>query len=348
MIDSKDHLYVTNDFILTHNTFIIPAILEKLQQKTTILVDMTMLAEQMFNEISENCNADVIILKSYEQELADINIVTVQLLNKNPKLLEKLTKQTGLVILDEAHISGAETIKKTVQSFPAKYRIGLSATPSRSDGLDEILTDTFSNVVIQGKGSAIPLEIHSILSNHYFMIMTNYKKDLDKVIKSIWLPFLDILVKALMKKKKSIMIAVDSNEIQNHLANKYKAFGTAILNGKTSKKDREQILKDYESEKIKILIGYKVLYKGISIPRMEVLINIFGATTKENLEQLIGRLTRSHPKKEKAIFIDFGWGISMFKQKQVKTFVYNKMIKTLNAKVKVFSIDKYKKLLKGV
>ena len=323
-------------------------LLTQMKQVTTIIVDLTMLADQMYNEISKFSNLDIQIVNGKTIEVKEVNIVTTQLLNKRPDILQMLQKVTGLVVLDEAQISGAETIKNILQSFPARYRLGLSATPSRSDGLDGILEDVFTYKVV-AKVSNMKVEVHMVEDYENLISASSYKEAINNTIKRKYIPFLDVLLEKLVKvKNKSVMIAVDSKEIQEELAKRYAKYGTAILNSNTKKEQREQILKDYENEKIKILIGYKVLSKGISIPRMEVLINLFAATTKENIEQLIGRLMREHDKKKKAIFIDFTFGLSLHKQYNVKINTYKKLIKENKIDWKRISLDNYKKVVSKI
>jgi len=347
-IDSEDHLYITKDYILTHNTATLSWLLTQMKQVTTILVDLTMLANQMYNEISKFSNLDVQIVNGKTTEAKEVNIVTVQLLNRRPDILQMLQKVTGLIVLDEAHISGAETIKSILQSFQARYRLGLSATPTRSDGLDGILEDVFTYKV-KTKVTNMKVEVHMVEDYENLISASSYRKAIDNTIKRKYIPFLDLIVDKLVGiKKKSIMIAVDNKEIQEMIAERYKKYGVGILNSNTTKEERERILKEYENENIKILIGYKVLSKGISIPRMEILINLFAATTKENIEQLVGRLMREHPKKQKAIFIDFTFGLSLQKQYNVKINTYNKLQKENKIILKKIALDSYKQILQKI
>jgi len=323
-------------------------LLTQMKQVTTILVDLTMLADQMYNEISKFSNLDVQIVNGKTTEAKEVNIVTVQLLNRRPDILQMLQKVTGQIVLDEAHISGAETIKSILQSFPARYRLGLSATPTRSDGLDGILEDVFTYKV-KTKVTNMKVEVHMVEDYENLISALSYRKAIDNTIKRKYIPFLDLIVDKLVGiKKKSIMIAVDSKETQEMIAERYKKYGVGILNSNTTKEEREKILKEYENENIKILVGYKVLSKGISIPRMEILINLFAATTKENIEQLVGRLMREHPKKKKAIFIDFTFGLSLQKQYNVKINTYNKLQKENKVILKKISLDSYKQLLQKI
>jgi superfamily II DNA or RNA helicase len=145
-------------------TAMLPYVVKELNQRTLILVDMTMLRDQMkeaFDEFTEQ--ADVQIITSKTNKVADVNIVTTQLLHRNPHLIDLLKNEIGLVILDEAHIVAAETIKSTIQKFPAKYRIGLSATPSRSDGLDPILHDVFPFKIKTTSEAVVPITLLAVL-----------------------------------------------------------------------------------------------------------------------------------------------------------------------------------------
>ncbi len=56
----------------------------------------------------------------------------------------------GVVVLDEVHRHGAAEWHKAMTRFPARYRIGLSATPSRGDGLWNVIKFHIGNVIAQG------------------------------------------------------------------------------------------------------------------------------------------------------------------------------------------------------
>lgn len=68
-----------------------------------------------------------------------LTIATVQTLNRlSEDELEKLYSTFGLVIQDEMHHCPASSYS-VVANFRPKYRLGLTATPERSDGLDHIM-----------------------------------------------------------------------------------------------------------------------------------------------------------------------------------------------------------------
>lgn len=68
-----------------------------------------------------------------------ITIATVQTLNRLSKEdFEMLTSKFGFIIQDEMHHCPASSYATTLY-FKAKYRLGLTATPERADGLDHIM-----------------------------------------------------------------------------------------------------------------------------------------------------------------------------------------------------------------
>lgn len=68
-----------------------------------------------------------------------VTIATVQTLNRmNKEDLEKLSNNFGVVIQDECHHAPASSFE-IVNAFNARFRIGLTATAERSDGLTHVI-----------------------------------------------------------------------------------------------------------------------------------------------------------------------------------------------------------------
>ena len=80
------------------------------------------------------------LIKAKSREVGHfLTIATVQTLNRlSSEELEKLYSTFGLVIQDEMHHCPASSYS-VVANFRSKYRLGLTATPERSDGLDHIM-----------------------------------------------------------------------------------------------------------------------------------------------------------------------------------------------------------------
>ena len=63
------------------------------------------------------------------------------------KDLSGIAEQFGCVVLDEAHHAPAETFRTLVEQFPADVRLGLTATPTRRDGLQSWMHAMFGPTV---------------------------------------------------------------------------------------------------------------------------------------------------------------------------------------------------------
>ena len=114
-------------------------IAQHLKQKTLILVHKDDLVVGWTKDI-KLCFGDDIevgLIKAKSRRVAkQITIATVQTLSKmSDEELSQYTQQFGLVVQDECHHVGLN-IFNIIDKFESKYKLGLSATPTRSDGLN--------------------------------------------------------------------------------------------------------------------------------------------------------------------------------------------------------------------
>jgi len=94
--------------------------------------------KERFMEYTDIAEERIGIYGDGKKEIKDITIATVQTLtNMDSDTLDKFTSTFGCIIVDEVHHAAADTWK-IIGKFPAKYRIGLTATPVRGDGLTEV------------------------------------------------------------------------------------------------------------------------------------------------------------------------------------------------------------------
>lgn len=66
-------------------------------------------------------------------------VATVQTLGANPTLVNTLAQLVGVVVVDEAHHFPAQQFVEVAGKFPARYLLGLTATPNRKDGLESFM-----------------------------------------------------------------------------------------------------------------------------------------------------------------------------------------------------------------
>jgi len=291
-------------------SYIMPYIVKEVGEKTLILVDRTDLVSQMYGEFSKNISkGDYKVLEKTDKELADVNITTFQFLLKNPDVVEKLAKEIGLVVVDECHTISIGAFTKIVNNLPARLRIGLSATPTRSDGLTEALHDVMGNTVIEGENPDSLKVRYLILKQPVYFTYTLARTPVQAWNKFYSSPEVveiatKLAIKMLRAGRAPLIYSTykDAQEtVQEFL--KREGVSSAVINQKTKKKDREEILEKFQKREIDVLISGTITQKGVSIHRLDTIINMANHT-KESMEQLVGRLRREHPDKKSPIFID--------------------------------------------
>jgi len=119
--------------------------------KTLIIVHKSPLQIQWIDRIKQFTNASVGLIRQSKIDVEGKDIVVGMLQSISMRHYDKsIFKDFGLVIYDEVHHMGAKVFSKAFAKTCAKYTIGLTATPYRSDGL--------MNVVYWYVGNQIHLE----------------------------------------------------------------------------------------------------------------------------------------------------------------------------------------------
>jgi superfamily II DNA or RNA helicase len=144
----------------TGKTMIAMQIIHALQTPALFLVHSTVLRDQARARIRTFLGYEPGIIGDGEWSPRDITIGMLQtLVSRGPC---DLVDRFGLVIQDEAHIAPAQTFRRVVAMFSARYRLGLTATPARGDHLETILFDVIGPVVYQIPGVSLPLRATSV------------------------------------------------------------------------------------------------------------------------------------------------------------------------------------------
>jgi superfamily II DNA or RNA helicase len=142
-------------------TFTSIALAQKIKLRTVVLTNKIILMNQWKKSIEKFTSlkpADVIIVRprtkkqktseKWRKKVEGATILIVNPLNV-PKILPEIFSKVGCLIVDECHQIMSPCFSESLLWIQPRYLIGLSATPYRSDGLNDLIDIYFSSERIQ-------------------------------------------------------------------------------------------------------------------------------------------------------------------------------------------------------
>lgn len=305
--------------------------------------------KELLNQAKTRCEENLICSTSTITEgKSDINgdivFATVQTLSNLVDNYSINQNEFGLIVVDECHhaCSNAESVamfEKCINYFSARYKLGLTATLSRSDGLEKTTTKILGNVIYELKKNddknkligyyenkpilEVPLNTFQIPARINF-IKTTYNTDnkdiYDNSYRIVYAKLInDIcgdsdrnkLILELINKTNGYTIVI-SERIQQleYLSNQIKS--SIYINGKTNKKIREEEIKEFKNGKYKVLFAsYSLIAEGFDAPMLENLIMASPIKDKRLVIQAVGRCQRPYENKKIANVYDLVDDVSM-------------------------------------
>lgn len=137
MVDHPDHLYITDDFVVTHNTMVMVCIIRAIKEgiPTLILQNRRGLAQQNYDELIRLGVKNVGTCWGGAIKPNIITVATVQSLAK----IKKLLPYFKVLLVDEIHdmmSTQPKAVYKVMKN--ASVRIAMSATPFKYGGSDKV------------------------------------------------------------------------------------------------------------------------------------------------------------------------------------------------------------------
>jgi superfamily II DNA or RNA helicase len=228
----------------------------------------------------------------------DIVIAMVQSLSQK-EYSETILKDFGLVIYDECHHLSAEVFSRALIKTSTKYTLGLSATPTRKDGLTYVFKYFLGETVYsesQNEDNTIMVRgLHYFNDDpSYCHIETNRMGDMNrpKMINNICANerrnkiILDT-IDELIKDGRKVLVLSDRKEHLNYLKSKITNGSSGLYVGGMKQSD----LKISEEKDI-ILGTYPMVSEGFDCPTLDTVIL---ASPKSDVIQSVGRIMRKKP-----------------------------------------------------
>lgn len=300
-------------------------IASKLNQKTLVIVHKDDLVTGWKKDIKLAFNNKIKagLIKGKSREVGEhITLATVQTLNKlTPEEIQSIRKEFGLVILDELHHVPANSYS-VINFFPSKYRLGLSATPERDDGLDRVMHFFFGDFAYKydySKESDVILPVEVIMKkspvNYTPKVKVGNKEMFideipiekrpkisyhtidDYVVRNK--EYIDLVCNDIIneyKKNRSIIVFFNQVEHCNLYFEELKKRGVPEdkMQIYAGSQKNDLLLEKAEKKEVLITIAtYKKATEGTNVKSWEVAFLVSSIKSEKNVEQAVGRIRRN-------------------------------------------------------
>lgn len=295
----------------------------RLKCNILFIVDELVLMEQAREDISHHLKERIGKVGESKFHLERVTVATIQTLSIHKRDRRFLEWFSGVevIIIDELHVMMAQRNFDVIHIAKPKLVLGLTATLALSRKEVRLKAYSLCGPIIYefplkagvkagvlSKGIAIELqydntvhELDAYDSKELYekKIMLNAERN----------HIISRIVKRAYKRGKYIIVLVDRlkhlEEISERLhgiprrivAGSYKGIGIPKL-------DRMNAKYEFERGKIRVIIASKVFKKGISINRLDLIIDAAGRKSREDAVQKFGRGVRKHAEKKGLIYID--------------------------------------------
>lgn len=319
MIDHPDHLYMTDGFVITHNTFIMLGILKSIPPgtPTLILQNRLTLAQQNYDELSNWGFPNIGTLWGGACNPNIITVASVQSIAKIEKLLPKIR----VLIVDEIHDMMSALPKAVYRRLKsADIRVAVSATPFKFGGKDNVQkfhVRGFFGPILKVKSTpggvltTAELQERGILSNSkciFYPItepMIPHDIYIDAVTRGIAesYHFHKVVTRLAKKQEGRTLILVDRIAHGDALHNLLP--GSIWVQGKDTAKTRKSVIRKLQKdEKCLAIATQQIFNTGVNF-HVHTIINAAGGQADHQIIQRMGRGLRTASDKTMLNYYDF-------------------------------------------
>jgi ribonuclease E len=221
-----------------------------------------------------------------------------------------------LVICDEAHTALGEKTSRAIRSFPEPIYIGMTATEQLiAKQVSDVFPASVDDLPLQDaarRGLIAPLRDLRVPPVAAINSVPIVGGDFDQEVlaKTLDHQALNQAAASLYRDRfdntPGIVYAAGVDHAY-HLAQEFRAAGlkAEAVSGRTPPVKLAETLAAYERGEINVLINAMLLAEGWNSPRATVCMHLAPTASRRVYQQRIGRIMRTHPRKEAGIVVDF-------------------------------------------
>lgn len=269
-----------------------------LKVKTLVLVHKEVLLQQWIERIEQflpEAKIGKIQGTTIDTDNKDIILGMVQSISQkeyDPEVFEGI----GFTLIDEVHFINSKVFSRTLFKIQSKYRLGLSATPKRADGLDKVVEYHIGPIIYTMNNTVLDPVIHFVNAPSTLIqvaTMRGGNVNLSKLITDIAKEesrneFIIETLDRYCKEDRNIIVFSDRVEhcktLHFHFGKLNNGKTSGVFIGKMKKEEREHSL-----EQNVIFCSYSMAKEGFDLPKLDTLLF---ATPKSDVVQCVGRILR--------------------------------------------------------
>lgn len=292
------------------------ALMQRCQQHSLVIVPDNEILKQWIERLVQSTGISpyrIGILTSKSITINDIPLehkVKSITIATNASLFKKVSdksfcEQFGFVVLDEAHLVGARTFREVMNSFPAKYRFGFTATDYRNDGLSDFLTMFCGDKLYEVTDDDL-IEAGQLIKPHLEVVTTDFSYDYNYNYRAAWnymlksmasnrqrnLEIVDLVRKEYEEKRMVLIVAklVDHcKKLEALLKQRIKGIRVGVMAGE--KYDTATVESAREGN-IDVILSVDRAKMGLDIKPLETVILVAPRNAQNEIEQIVGRVAR--------------------------------------------------------
>jgi superfamily II DNA or RNA helicase len=316
----------------TGKTVIACGAIESRAVPTLILVDRKALADQWRDRLQRHLNFKCGQIgggRSKTTGVLDIALLPTLARRNN---VEEITADYGFVIVDECHHIAASAFFHVLNRIPARYWLGLTATPERRDGLEDLIYHQLGShhVTLDSPAAGqLPAEDLNLLTPHPVLRLHTttfrYTGDADPSAPGGMAEIYRALVAdeqrlvqivddvlAAAADGANILVLTTWVDHLNAITDRLRSAGktATVLSGTMKARDRRRITDELahhspDAEPVLIAGTSSFIGEGFDCPALDTLFLAAPITFKNRLIQYAGRITRPYPSKTTATVHDY-------------------------------------------
>lgn len=246
------------------------------------------------------------VIQGKREDIRQITIGMVQTLRRHD-FDSEFWGQFGAVILDEAHHGAARSFEAVLNSCPAFYRFGFTASPTRADGLHPYLKFLIGPTIHKQKfSSPVSTTVEPVYSKFRFRYRGRYD----------WMPLLNALVADEERNKQigriidrecgngnSVLVLSRRIEQLERIAD-HTSVKVEILTADRGRAERKRILDGFRAGRIECVLATQLADEALDVPRCNRVILVHPGKHDGRITQQVGRIIRKFEGKSDAVVFD--------------------------------------------